>query len=79
MVFFPLNNTTIVLVENSNIPNLALAGKKNTSSNISKANHLQEVFLSEDVGNTNVAETLEKTSKVINDIDSLLVFSTKQH
>ncbi|XP_062984741.1 uncharacterized protein C5orf34 homolog [Elgaria multicarinata webbii] len=63
------------IVENSNIPGMVSAVKRNQSSNIQTP---KKTFLSEVVCKKNIAETLERTSKVINDIDSLLASSKKQ-
>lgn len=51
---------------------------RNLSSGLDSESVSKEVFLSEDVSIKNITESLEKTSKVINDIDSLLAFSTKR-
>ncbi|XP_007430528.1 uncharacterized protein C5orf34 homolog [Python bivittatus] len=66
------------LVENSNIPGMISTVGKNPSSNLDTESVSKEVFLAEDVSVKNITETLEKTSKVINDIDSLLASSTKR-
>ncbi|XP_077203189.1 uncharacterized protein C5orf34 homolog isoform X2 [Paroedura picta] len=64
------------LVENSNIPRKVL--KKSPSSNTDRPNHPEETLLSAKIDAKNVAETLERTSKVISDIDCLLASSAKQ-
>ncbi|XP_044302648.1 uncharacterized protein C5orf34 homolog isoform X4 [Varanus komodoensis] len=64
------------LVENSNIPSMVSGAKKYISSNIDRP---EENFLTEDISKKNIAETLEKTSKFISDIDSLLASSGKQN
>ncbi|XP_039222282.1 uncharacterized protein C5orf34 homolog isoform X1 [Crotalus tigris] len=64
------------LVENSNIPGRISAVGRNLSSNLDTES-VSEVFLAEDVCLKNITESLEKTLKVINDIDSLLASSTK--
>ncbi|XP_063151758.1 uncharacterized protein C5orf34 homolog [Candoia aspera] len=66
------------LVENSNIPGMISTVGKNLSSSLDTGSVSKEVFLAEDVSVKNITETLEKTSKVINDIDSLLASSTKR-
>lgn len=50
---------------------------RNLSSDLDTESVSKEVFLAEDVSIKNITESLEKTSKVINDIDSLLASSTK--
>ncbi|XP_026522253.1 uncharacterized protein C5orf34 homolog [Notechis scutatus] len=65
------------LVENSNIPGRISTVGRNLSSDIDTGSASKEVFLAEDVSIKNITESLEKTSKVINDIDSLLASSTK--
>lgn len=50
---------------------------RNLSSNLDTESVSEEDFLAEDVCIKNISESLEKTSKVINDIDSLLASSTK--
>nr|XP_028605165.1 uncharacterized protein C5orf34 homolog isoform X1 [Podarcis muralis]XP_028605166.1 uncharacterized protein C5orf34 homolog isoform X1 [Podarcis muralis]XP_028605167.1 uncharacterized protein C5orf34 homolog isoform X1 [Podarcis muralis]XP_028605168.1 uncharacterized protein C5orf34 homolog isoform X1 [Podarcis muralis]XP_028605169.1 uncharacterized protein C5orf34 homolog isoform X1 [Podarcis muralis] len=67
------------LVENSNIPNTVSAAKRNPSSSTDQQNRTEEIFLVENVSKKNIAETLEKTSKVISDIDSLLASSVKRN
>uniref|UniRef100_A0A8C5SJ37 Chromosome 5 open reading frame 34 n=1 Tax=Laticauda laticaudata TaxID=8630 RepID=A0A8C5SJ37_LATLA len=64
------------LVENSNIPGRISTVGRNLSSDIDAGSVSKEV-LAEDVSIKNITESLEKTSKVINDIDSLLASSTK--
>ncbi|KAJ7335013.1 hypothetical protein JRQ81_012954 [Phrynocephalus forsythii] len=67
------------LLENSNIPFRDTTVKRNPCSNTIKGNSQEEErLLPKVVGEQNIAETLEKTSKVISDIDSLLNSSTKQ-
>ncbi|XP_066474372.1 uncharacterized protein C5orf34 homolog [Tiliqua scincoides] len=61
------------LLENSNIPLV----KTNPSFDTDRKNNLKEIFLAEDVSKKKIIETLEKTSKIINDIDSLLASSAK--
>ncbi|ETE73535.1 putative protein C5orf34, partial [Ophiophagus hannah] len=63
--------------ENSNIPGSISTVGRNLSSDIDTGSVSKEVFLAEDVSIKNITESLEKTSKVINDIDSLLASSTK--
>ncbi|XP_053151811.1 uncharacterized protein C5orf34 homolog isoform X2 [Hemicordylus capensis] len=63
------------LVENSNIPRMVSPVKTNPSSNIDNERSLEEIFLAGDISKKNIAETLEKTSKIINDIDSILALS----
>ncbi|KAJ6669882.1 hypothetical protein lerEdw1_000431 [Lerista edwardsae] len=62
------------LLENSNIPCTVSLVKKNSSLNPEKQNNPEGILLAEDVSK-NITETLEKTSKIINDIDSLLASS----
>ncbi|KAL8203921.1 UNVERIFIED_CONTAM: hypothetical protein K2H54_064917 [Gekko kuhli] len=66
------------LVENSNIPSKVSTVKKSPSSNTSRKNHPEEILLPEKINKNNIAETLEKTSKVISDIDCLLASSAKR-
>ncbi|XP_070599493.1 uncharacterized protein C5orf34 homolog [Erythrolamprus reginae] len=65
------------LVDNSNIPGRFSTVGRNLSSNLDTGSVLKEDFGVEDVSIKNITESLEKTSKVINDIDSLLASSTK--
>ncbi|XP_061473480.1 uncharacterized protein C5orf34 homolog isoform X2 [Rhineura floridana] len=67
------------LLEYSNIPSKVSAVKKKTSSNTDRRNGPEEVFLDKDISKKNITETLEKTSRVINDIDSLLASSIKRN
>ncbi|XP_054843143.1 uncharacterized protein C5orf34 homolog [Eublepharis macularius] len=66
------------LVENSNIPNNVLTAKKYPSSNTDRQNSPKEILLPEKINEKNISETLEKTSKVIKDIDCLLASSAKR-
>nr|XP_056705029.1 uncharacterized protein C5orf34 homolog [Euleptes europaea] len=66
------------LMENSNIPTKVSAAKKIPSSNTDKQSRPESILLPEKINEKNIAETLEKTSKVINDIDCLLASSAKQ-
>ncbi|XP_070792008.1 uncharacterized protein C5orf34 homolog [Pituophis catenifer annectens] len=66
------------LVDNSNIPSRISTVGRNLSSDLDTESVSKEVFLAEDVNIKNITESLEKTSKVINDIDSLLASSTKR-
>ncbi|XP_048358786.1 uncharacterized protein C5orf34 homolog isoform X2 [Sphaerodactylus townsendi] len=65
------------LVENSNIPSKVSTVKKNASSCTDKQNSPEDILLPE-IDGKNIAETLERTSKVISDIDCLLASSAKQ-
>ncbi|XP_078240573.1 uncharacterized protein C5orf34 homolog isoform X1 [Pogona vitticeps] len=67
------------LVENSNIPCTVTTVKRNPCFNTVKGNSPEEMHMSNVLGEKNIAETLEKTSKVISDIDSLLASCTKQN
>ncbi|XP_042305992.1 uncharacterized protein C5orf34 homolog isoform X2 [Sceloporus undulatus] len=67
------------LVENSNIPSMVPAEKRIPSSNKNRQNNSEAKLLSEDIGEKSIAETLHRTSKIINDIDSILSSSTKQN
>ncbi|XP_032070499.1 uncharacterized protein C5orf34 homolog [Thamnophis elegans] len=65
------------LVDNSNIPGRFSTVGRKLSSGLDTESVQKEVFLAEDISIKNITESLEKTSKVINDIDSLLASSTK--
>ncbi|KAH0627923.1 hypothetical protein JD844_008495 [Phrynosoma platyrhinos] len=67
------------LVKNSNIPSMVPAVKRIPSSNTNRQNNSEAMFLSEDIDEKSIAETLHRTSKIISDIDSLLSSSTKQN
>nr|XP_020639229.1 uncharacterized protein C5orf34 homolog isoform X3 [Pogona vitticeps] len=67
------------LVENSNIPRTVTTVKRNPCFNTVKGNSPEEMHMPNLLGEKNIAETLEKTSKVISDIDSLLASCTKQN
>ncbi|XP_008101028.2 uncharacterized protein C5orf34 homolog [Anolis carolinensis] len=66
------------LVENSNIPNMISTVKRIPSVNINMQKDSEAIFLSEDIDEKSIADILHKTSKIINDIDSLLSSSAKQ-
>ncbi|XP_060092007.1 uncharacterized protein C5orf34 homolog isoform X2 [Heteronotia binoei] len=65
------------LVENTNIPSKVSIMGKSPSSNTDGQSHPEESLLPEKIDEKHIVETLEKTSKVINDIDCLLAFSAK--
>lgn len=70
MIFFFLNKITLVLLDNSNVLERASAAKTNPSGTaVRRTGQGSEPA---DVGEGCVLEALEKTSKVIQDIESLL-------
>ncbi|KAM9138186.1 uncharacterized protein C5orf34 homolog isoform 3-T3 [Pangshura tecta] len=62
------------LLQNSNVPNKTLAMKNNPSHITDRQ---PENSLPEDIGERSISEALEKTSKIIQDIESLLASSGK--
>lgn len=79
VLIFSLTIVITVLVENSNIPYVVTTVKRSPCSNTVEGTSQDEMLSPKIVGEQNIAETLEKTSKVINDIDCLLASSTKQY
>ncbi|XP_074852064.1 uncharacterized protein C5orf34 homolog [Carettochelys insculpta] len=69
-----LTQQLLVLLENSNIPN-QIPAKKNNPSRIT--DRQPENSSPEDISKRRISEALEKTSKVIQDIESLLASSGK--
>nr|XP_006139574.1 uncharacterized protein C5orf34 homolog isoform X2 [Pelodiscus sinensis]XP_025035475.1 uncharacterized protein C5orf34 homolog isoform X2 [Pelodiscus sinensis]XP_025035476.1 uncharacterized protein C5orf34 homolog isoform X2 [Pelodiscus sinensis] len=69
-----LFNLLYFLLENSNVPNKTPAMKNNLSHITDRQ---PENSLSEDMSKRSISEALEKTSKVIQDIESLLASSGK--
>lgn len=67
--FFCLNKITLVLLDNSNVLERTSAAKTNPSGTAVRTGQGSEPA---DVGEGCVLEALEKTSKVIQDIESLL-------
>lgn len=75
MVFF-LNKITLVLLDNSNVLERTSAGKNNASGvTVRRTENGSEM---EEISEGHVLQALEKTSKVIQDIESLLATSGKQ-
>ncbi|CAM4669157.1 unnamed protein product [Lepidochelys kempii] len=69
-----LTTQLLVLLQNSNVPNKT-SSMKNNPSHIT--DRQPENSLPEDIGEQSISEALEKTSKVIQDIESLLASSGK--
>lgn len=71
MVLF-LNKITLVLLDNSNVLERTSGGKNNASQKQRNGSEMEEI------SERHVLQALEKTSKVIQDIESLLATSRKQ-